>query len=112
MALREPPRRRPALGWRCGAIAGLLVMILAAPEASLAGGAEQGRVEASLMGVAALSAPQMAGETGAGLSVPILKPTLGQSSAPRVTLWDEPPQTNPQLNQGQSSIAISVHVVP
>lgn len=87
-------------------------MALAAPDPSWAGGATQDRVEASLMGVATLSAPQMAGQTGAGLSVPITKPSLGQTSSPRVTLWDEAPQTGLPLNQGQSTTTMSVHVVP
>ncbi len=87
-------------------------MALAAPDVSRAGGASQGGVEASLVGVVALSAPQMAGQTGAGLSVPITKPSLGQTSSPRVTLWDEAPQSGIPLNQGQSTTTMSVHVVP
>ena len=112
VSIPERPRQRRPLAWQCGAVFTVLVMVLAAPGAGRAGGASQGSVEASLMGVATLSAPQMAGQTGAGLSIPITKPSLGQTSSPRVTLWDEAPQTGTPLNQGQSTTTMSVHVVP
>ena len=119
MLIRDPmlPRivTRPASRtWRlCVAVLAAIVASVIVSDPSWAGGIQrrgQQQIEAALVGVAALSAPQMADQTGAGLSVATPKPSLGQTPPPRVTLWDELQQpTNLSMGGGQS-LSVTVHI--
>lgn len=119
MPIRDPmpPRivTRPAsCPWRLCAVAlAVLVASVVAGEPSWAGSVQrrgQQQIAAELVGVAVLSAPQMASQTGAGLVAAMPKVSLGQTPPPSVTLWDEMQQPSNLSAGGGQSLSVTAHV--
>ena len=97
----------------CATTLAVIVASVVSSDPSWAGGIQrrgQQQIEAALVGVAVLSAPQMADQTGAGLSVVTPKPSLGQTPPSRVTLWDELRQPTNLSTGGGQSLSVTVHI--
>lgn len=99
--------------WMCVAVlAAILVPAMTAgpSRAEEALGTAPRRIEAVLEGIPALSPQQMAAQTGEALPLAAPRPGLGQTSPPRVILWDEMRQGTALPPGSGSSVSLTVKI--